>query len=150
MKFIRSKGPILSQVIEILNSLHIYQVSLIDREKHAFLSLPTQKKKNRTIIELMKKLRKTEETKAFYMWERYKRVWTLILINVSCKSINNIWCLLCHTPIFLATFLNVAVPIYSNSPDLNGRLLLWEGSSRASVSSWNLPFWDDPGLNVRF
>ena len=67
LKFISSKGPILSQVIEILNSLHIYQVSLIDREKHAFLSLPTQKKKNRTIIELMKKLRKTEETEAFYM-----------------------------------------------------------------------------------
>ena len=39
--------------------------------------------------------------------------------------------------------------ICSNSPVLTGRLPFSEGSSRLPVYSWYLPFWDDPGLNVR-
>ena len=37
----------------------------------------------------------------------------------------------------------------SNSPVLNGRLQFWECNSCPPISSRNLPFWDDPGLNVR-
>ena len=37
----------------------------------------------------------------------------------------------------------------SNSLVLNGRLPFWKDSSRPPVSSWNPPFWDYPGLNVR-
>ena len=40
--------------------------------------------------------------------------------------------------------------ICSNSPILNGRLPFSLGSSRSHVYFWNLPFWDDPGLNVRY
>ena len=40
--------------------------------------------------------------------------------------------------------------VRSNSPVLNGRLPFWEESSRPCGPSWNLPFWDDSGLNVRY
>ena len=33
---------------------------------------------------------------------------------------------------------------------LNGRLPFWEDSSRPPVSHWSIPFWDDPGLLVRY
>ena len=36
-----------------------------------------------------------------------------------------------------------------NSSVLNGKLVLWEDSSRSPVSSSNVPFWDYPCLNVR-
>ena len=44
----------------------------------------------------------------------------------------------------------VSIGICSNSPILNGRLLFWEDGSRPSGPFWNLPFWDDPDLNVRY
>ena len=31
----------------------------------------------------------------------------------------------------------------------NVNIRFWEGNSRPPVSSWNLPFWDDPWLNIR-
>ena len=40
--------------------------------------------------------------------------------------------------------------ICPNSPVLNGGLPLSEGSARPPVYYWNLTFWDDPGLNVRY
>ena len=40
--------------------------------------------------------------------------------------------------------------ICSNSPVLNGRLPFWKDTSHPPGPSWNLPFWDDPGLNVRY
>ena len=40
--------------------------------------------------------------------------------------------------------------ICSNSPVLNGRLPLWEHSCSPPVSHWHIPFWDDPGLLVKY
>ena len=40
--------------------------------------------------------------------------------------------------------------ICSNSPDLKGMLSFSLGSSRPPVYFWNVLFWDDSGLNVRY
>ena len=37
-----------------------------------------------------------------------------------------------------------------NSPVQNGRLPSWMDSFRPAVSTWNLPFWDDAGLHIKY
>ena len=67
--------------------------------------------------------------------------------------------LLCYWPVLLLHFFfSIRVFFYGhwrfticpNSPVLNGGLPLSEGSARPPVYYWNLPFWDDPDLNVRY
>ena len=54
------------------------------------------------------------------------------------------------TPPVVAPGLAWRYGICSNSPALNGRLPIWEDSSRPPVSHWNLLFWDDSALLVRY
>ena len=55
---------------------------------------------------------------------------------------------------FIALLMRTRVqwPIYIsfNSTVFNGRLPFWEDGSRPSDPFSNLPFWDDPDLNVRY
>ena len=53
-----------------------------------------------------------------------------------------------HT--YIHTYIHLSYIHTSNFPVLKGRLLFSLGTSRPPVYFWNLPIWDDPGLNVRY